>query len=58
MRNVMKLGVDVAGGMPFNEASPADSCRHIEIVFDIAKEFSADIEVDCRTYRHAPALLR
>jgi cytosine/creatinine deaminase len=45
MRNVMKLGVDVVGGMPFNEASPADSRRHIEIVFDIAKEFDADIDM-------------
>jgi cytosine deaminase len=45
MRQVMKLGVDVVGGMPFNEASPADSRRHIEIVFDIAKEFDADIDM-------------
>jgi cytosine/creatinine deaminase len=45
MRDVMKLGVDVAGGMPFNETSPADSRRHIEIVFDIAKEFNADIDM-------------
>src|SRR6202043_2293091 len=39
MREVMKLGVDVVGGMPFNEASPEDSRRHIEIVFDIARQF-------------------
>jgi cytosine/creatinine deaminase len=45
MRQVMKLGVDVVGGMPFNEASPRDSRRHIEIVFDIAKEFDADIDM-------------
>ena len=45
MRDVMKLGVDVVGGMPFNEVSPADSRRHIEIVFDIAKEFDADIDM-------------
>jgi len=45
MRDVMKLGVDVVGGMPFNEASLADSRRHIEIVFDIAKEFDADIDM-------------
>ena len=45
MREVMKLGVDVVGGMPFNERSPADSRRHIEIVFDIAKEFDADIDM-------------
>jgi len=45
MRQVMKLGADVVGGMPFNEASPADSRRHIEIVFDIAAEFDADIDM-------------
>jgi len=45
MREVMKFGVDVVGGMPFNEASPQDSRRHIEIVFDIAREFDADIDM-------------
>ena len=45
MRQVMKSGVDVVGGMPFNEASPADSRRHIEIVFDIARQFDADIDM-------------
>jgi cytosine deaminase len=45
MREVMQLGVDVVGGMPFNEASPADSRRHIEIAFDIAREFDADIDM-------------
>ncbi len=45
MRQVMKSGVDVVGGMPFNEASPQDSRRHIEIVFDIARQFDADIDM-------------
>src|ERR1700726_2556628 len=45
MREVMKAGVDVVGGMPFNEASPQDSRRHIEIVFEIAREFDADIDM-------------
>jgi cytosine deaminase len=45
MREVMELGVDVVGGMPFNEASPEDSRRHIEIAFDIAREFDADIDM-------------
>src|ERR1700674_510900 len=45
MRQVMKRGVDVVGGMPFNEASPQDSRRHIEIVFEIAREFDADIDM-------------
>src|SRR5882762_10238852 len=42
MRRVMQRGVDVVGGMPFNEASPQDSRRHIENVFEIAKEVVAD----------------
>jgi cytosine deaminase len=46
MREAMTLGVDVVGGMPFNEASPQDSRRHIEIVFDIARDFDADMHVD------------
>jgi cytosine deaminase len=45
MRQVMEAGVDVVGGMPFNESSPEDSRRHIEIVFDIAKQFGADIDM-------------
>jgi cytosine deaminase len=45
MREAMTLGVDVVGGMPFNEASPRDSRRHIEIVFDIARDFDADIDM-------------
>src|SRR5260370_13577670 len=45
MRKVIELGVDVVGGMPFNEASPQESRRHIEIVFDIAREFDADIDM-------------
>jgi cytosine deaminase len=35
----------VVGGMPFNEDSVEDSRRHIEIVFDIAREFDADIDM-------------
>src|ERR1700731_3758674 len=45
MRQVMGLGVDVVGGMPFNEKSPQDSRRHIEIAFEIAREFDADIDM-------------
>src|SRR5260370_23008590 len=45
MRELMKSGVDVVGGMPFNETSPQDSRRHIEIVFDIARKFDTDIDM-------------
>jgi cytosine deaminase len=45
MREAMRLGVDVVGGMPFNENSPENSRRHIEIAFDIAQETNADIDM-------------
>jgi cytosine/creatinine deaminase len=41
----MEAGADVVGGMPFNEASRADSQRHIEIAFEIARKFDADIDM-------------
>ncbi len=34
-----------SAGCRFNEASPQDSRRHIEIVFDIARQFDADIDM-------------
>lgn len=45
MWEAMKMGADVVGGMPANENSPEDSKRHIEIAFDIAQEFDADIDM-------------
>jgi cytosine/creatinine deaminase len=45
MWKAMEMGADVVGGMPFNEASPADSRRHIEIAFEIAKRYDADIDM-------------
>jgi cytosine deaminase len=41
----MENGADVVGGMPFNEASRADSARHIQIAFEIARKFDADIDM-------------
>ncbi len=45
MWKAMELGADVVGGMPFNEASPADSKRHIAIAFEIARKHGADIDM-------------
>jgi cytosine deaminase len=45
MRKAMEMGADVVGGMPFNEASPDDSRKHIQIAFDIAKEHDADVDM-------------
>ena len=41
----IEMGADVVGGMPFNEDSPDDSRRHIEIAFEIARKFDADIDM-------------
>jgi cytosine/creatinine deaminase len=45
MWKAMEMGADVVGGMPFNEISPADSRRHIEIAFEIARQHDADIDM-------------
>lgn len=45
MRAAMQEGADVVGGMPHHEASIEDAARHIDICFEIAKEFDADIDM-------------
>jgi len=45
MWQAMEMGADVVGGMPANEKTPNDSLRHVEIVFEIAKAFDADIDM-------------
>jgi cytosine deaminase len=45
MWEAMDAGADLVGGMPFNEKSYADSIRHIEIAFEIARKFDADIDM-------------
>ncbi|MHA2246213.1 MAG: amidohydrolase family protein [Candidatus Hodarchaeales archaeon] len=40
----MEIGADLIGGMPHNEHTPQDSQRHIDIVFDIAKQFNVSID--------------
>jgi cytosine deaminase len=41
----MELGADLVGGMPAGELTEEDSRKHIDIVFDIAKEFNAGIDM-------------
>jgi len=41
----MELGADVVGGSPYNELTYDDSKKHMDIVFEIAKEFDADIDM-------------
>ena len=45
LRLAMREGADVVGGMPHAEASTDDAARHIEIAFQIAEEFNADIDM-------------
>lgn len=45
MRKAMELGADLVGGMPHHERSHVEAKRHIDIAFDIAREFDADIDM-------------
>lgn len=45
MRKAMELGADVVGGMPHHERSHEEAKRHIDIAFEVAREFNADIDM-------------
>jgi len=45
MRKAMELGADLVGGMPHHERSHDEAKHHIDIAFDIAREFDADIDM-------------
>lgn len=45
LREAMRMGADLIGGMPANENSPDESRQHVKIVFDIAEEFDVDIDM-------------
>jgi cytosine deaminase len=44
MREAMRMGCDVVGGIAHNERTSDDSKLHIEVMFDIAEEFGAPID--------------
>ncbi len=44
MRGAMRMGCDVIGGIAHYERTPTDSQRQIELLFDLAEEFEADID--------------
>ena len=44
MREAMRMGCDVIGGIAHNERTAEDSRRHIDMLFDLAEEFDADID--------------
>lgn len=45
LREAMKLGADVVGGIPWIEYTESDMKRHVEIIFDIAQEFDKDVSM-------------
>ncbi|MEC9488383.1 MAG: amidohydrolase family protein, partial [Halanaerobium sp.] len=45
MDQAMELGADIVGGMPANEKTPADSLKHVQIAFDLAEKYDADIDM-------------
>ena len=44
LRKAMDTGADVVGGMPHAEMTDDDTKRHIDVIFDIAREHDADID--------------
>ncbi|MBN2053465.1 amidohydrolase family protein [bacterium] len=45
MEEAMRMGADVLGGMPYNERTEEDQKRHIDMVFDLALKYDADIDM-------------
>ncbi|HNU05315.1 MAG TPA: amidohydrolase family protein [Anaerolineae bacterium] len=45
LREAMRLGADVVGGIPWIEYTDADVAEHVQVVFDIAQEFDADVSM-------------
>jgi len=45
LEQAMEMGADVVGGMPYNERSPEASRRHIELCFELARRFDADLDM-------------
>ena len=45
MARALEQGADVVGGMPHAELLEADSSRHTDLVFDLARRFDRDIQM-------------
>ena len=45
MREAMKLGADVVGGIPWIEYTDADIAEHVRICFELAKEFDKPVSM-------------
>jgi cytosine/creatinine deaminase len=45
MHQAMKLGADVAGGIPWIEFTDADIAEHVRVIFNLAVEFNKDVSM-------------
>ncbi len=45
MREALRMGVEIVGGIPHIERTTSDGLRHLATVFDLAGEFDAAIDV-------------
>lgn len=45
MHAALRAGVDVVGGIPHYERTPADGRKHLEFVFELAEKYDRDIDV-------------
>ena len=45
MRQAMKLGADIVGGIPWIEYTEADIQQHVREIFDLAQEFNKDVSM-------------
>ncbi len=44
MREALRMGCDLVGGIAHNERTDEDSRQHIDLLFDLAEEFDRDID--------------
>ncbi len=45
MRSAVERGADVVGGMPYAEMIEADSDRHLDFAFELARRFDRDVQM-------------
>src|SRR5205823_8255262 len=45
LAKALERGADVVGGMPYAELLEAESSRHTDLVFDLARRFDRDIQM-------------
>lgn len=47
MRQAMEMGADVVGGIPFVELDEEGARRHIDLCFELARQFDRDVHMLC-----------